>query len=144
MARAIAFGLARRGAGVTICNRDEERGIKLAEEVGCRAINWAMRAGTPCDVLVNATSVGMHPKVDETPAPPAAFKPKMVVFDTVYHPENTLFLKLGQQHDCVTVSGVDMFVTQAALQFRYYAGQDAPTDLMREVVRDRLNPARGE
>jgi len=144
VARAVAFGLARRGAGVTICNRDEERGVKLAEEVGCRAINWAMRAGTPCDVLVNATPVGMHPNVDQSPVPAAAFRPGMVVFDTVYHPENTLFLKLGHSHECITLSGVDMFVHQAALQFRYYTGQDAPMDLMREVVRKKLNPAKDE
>ena len=144
VARTIAFGLSRRGAGVIICNRDEERGVKLAEEVGCRAINWAMRAGTQCDILINATPVGMHPNVDASPVPAAAFHPKMVVFDTVYHPENTLFLKLGHSHDCVTVSGVDMFVYQAALQFRYYTGHDAPMDLMREVVRKKLNPAKDE
>ena len=101
-----------------------------------------MRAGTPCDILVNATSVGMHPNVDESPVPPAAFKRGMIVFDVVYHPENTLFLKLGHSHDCITVSGVDMFVQQAALQFRYYTGQDAPVEVMREVVRKKLNPAK--
>ena len=144
VARSIAFGLARRGAGITICNRDEERAVKLAEEVGCRAVNWAMRAGTQCNVMVNATPVGMHPNVDESPVPPAAFHRGMVVFDVVYHPENTLFLKLGRSHDCVTVSGVDMFVQQAALQFRYYTGQDAPLEVMREVIRKKLNPAKDE
>ena len=144
VARAIAFGLARRGAGVMICNRDDERAVKLAEEVGCRAVAWTMRAGTPCDVLVNATPVGMHPNVDQSPVPAAAFRPGMVVFDSVYHPENTLFLKLGQSHDCVTVSGVDMFVHQASLQFRYYTGKDAPTNIMREVVRRKLNPAKDD
>ena len=144
VARAIAFGLSRRGAGVMICNRDEERGVKLAEDVGCRAVSWAMRAGTPCDVLINATPVGMHPNVDESPAPAAAFRPGMVVFDTVYHPENTLFLKLAHSHDCAAINGVDMFVYQAALQFRYYTGQDAPRELMREVVRRKLNPAKDE
>lgn len=144
VARAIAFGLARRGAGVMICNRDDERAVKLAEEVGCRAISWAMRAGTPCDVLINATPVGMHPNVDQSPVPAAAFRPGMVAFDTVYHPENTLFLKLGHSHDCITVSGVDMFVHQAALQFAYYTGHDAPVELMREVVRKKLNPAKDE
>ncbi|MDB5351599.1 MAG: shikimate 5-dehydrogenase [Planctomycetota bacterium] len=144
VARSIAFGLSRRGAGITVCNRNEERGVKLAEEVGCRAINWAMRAGTPCDVIINATPVGMHPNVDESPVPPAAFRPGMVVFDTVYHPENTLFLKLGQSHECITITGVDMFVYQAALQFRYYTGQDAPVELMREIVRKKLNPAKDD
>jgi 3-dehydroquinate dehydratase/shikimate dehydrogenase len=144
VARAIAYGASRRGAAVTICNRDEERGAKLAEDVGCRYVNWAMRAGTPCDIIVNATPVGMHPKVDESPVPAAAFRPGMVAFDTVYHPENTMFLKIAQAHDCLAVSGVDMFVAQAAMQFRYYTGQDAPTDLMREVVRKKLNPAKDD
>ena len=144
VARSIAFGLSRRGAGITICNRNEERAVKLAEEVGCRAINWAMRAGTPCDVIINATPVGMHPNVDESPVPPAAFRPGMVVFDSVYHPENTLFLKLGQSHDCVTITGVDMFVYQAALQFHYYTGLDAPVQTMREIVRRKLNPAKDD
>ncbi len=141
VARSIAFGLDRRGAGVTICNRDEERAVKLAEEVGCRAVSWAMRAGTMCDILVNCTPVGMHPDVNQSPVPVAAFRPGMVAFDAVYHPENTLFIKLARNHDCVTVTGVDMFVEQAALQFRYYTGREAPVELMRSVVRRKLNPA---
>ena len=86
----------------------------------------------------------MHPNVDQSPVPAAAFRPGMVVFDSVYHPENTLFLKLGQQHECLTVSGVDMFVHQASLQFQYYTGKDAPTDVMRKVVRRKLNPAKDD
>ena len=142
VARAIAFGLVRRGAGVAICNRNDERAHSLAEEAGCRTVNWGMRAGTLCDVLINCTPVGMHPDVDSTPVPPAAFKAGMVAFDTVYHPENTMFLKLAREHDCQTVSGVDMFVEQAAEQFRHYTGKEAPTDLMREVIKRKLGAAR--
>ena len=127
-----------------ICNRDEERGMKLAEEVGCRAINWAMRAGTQCDILINATPVGMHPNVDDSPVPPAAFHPKMVVFDTVYRPENTLFLKVAMQHDCHTVTGVEMFVAQAAIQYGYYTGDDAPVELMHDVIRKKLSAAKDD
>ena len=85
----------------------------------------------------------MHPNVDDTPAPPAAFqRPKMVAFDTVYHPENTMFLKLAKERDATTVSGVDMFVHQAAQQFKLYTGQDAPMDVMRDVIRRKLGPIR--
>jgi 3-dehydroquinate dehydratase/shikimate dehydrogenase len=142
VARPIAFGLMRRGAGVSICNRTEERAAKLAEEVGCRHISWAMRAGTPCDILINCTSVGMHPNVDDTPVPPAAFRAGMLVFDTVYHPENTMMLKLARERDCRTVTGVDMFVKQAALQCELFTGRDAPVELMREVVRRKLGALR--
>ncbi len=47
VARAIAFGLTRRGAIVTIANRHDERATRLAEEVGCRSINWSMRSQQP-------------------------------------------------------------------------------------------------
>jgi 3-dehydroquinate dehydratase/shikimate dehydrogenase len=138
VARAMVAGLVRRGAAVTICARNEEKANALAAEFGCRETNWSMRAGTLCDVLINCTPVGMHPDVDETPVPPAAFHPGMVVFDTVYHPENTMFLKLAREHNCATVTGVEMFVRQAALQFQYYTGQAAPEDLMRETVKRKL------
>jgi 3-dehydroquinate dehydratase/shikimate dehydrogenase len=142
VARAIAYALSRRGAGVTVANRNEDRAVQLAEEVGCRSASWAMRAGTLSDVLINCTPVGMHPNVDESPVPPAAFRPNMVVFDTVYRPENTLLLKLAREHDCITISGVDMFVRQAALQFDYFTEHEAPVDLMRQVVKRKMSAAR--
>ncbi|HWE35487.1 MAG TPA: shikimate dehydrogenase [Isosphaeraceae bacterium] len=142
VARSIAVGAVRRGAGVTICNRNDERAAKLAEQVGCRSVSWTMRAGTLCDILVNGTPVGMHPHVDDTPVPPAAFRPGMLVFDTVYHPENTMFLKMARERDCKTISGVDMFIEQAAAQFRMFTGQEPPVEVMREVVRRKLGAAR--
>jgi 3-dehydroquinate dehydratase/shikimate dehydrogenase len=143
VARAIAFGLSRRGASITVTNRHDERATNLAEEVGCRTVNWGQRASTLCDIIVNCTPVGMHPHVDDTPAPPAAFqRTGMVAFDTVYHPENTMFLKLARERGATTVSGVEMFVHQAGEQFKLYTGEQPPLDLMREVVRRKLGPIR--
>jgi len=143
VARAIAFGLARRGANLTITNRHEERATQLAEEVRCRTVNWSQRASTLADILINCTPVGMHPNVDDTPVPPGAFSREgMLAFDTVYHPENTMFLKLARERGAKTVTGVDMFVHQAAAQFQLYTGQDAPTDVMRDVIRRKLGPIR--
>ena len=142
VARPIAFGLFKRGAVVTICNRDDEKATKLAEEIGCRSANWSMRASQLPDIVINCTPVGMHPNVDETPMPPAGFRPGMVVMDTVYHPENTMFLKLARERECKIVSGVEMFVRQAAIQSQLYSGQEPPVELMREVVRRKLGPLR--
>jgi 3-dehydroquinate dehydratase/shikimate dehydrogenase len=143
VARSIAFGLTRRGAHVTITNRSDERATRLAEEVGCRTVNWGMRASNVIDVVINATPVGMHPNVDDTPLPPAAFaRPNMVVFDTIYHPENTMMLKLARERGCKTVTGADMFLRQAALQFTLYTGQAAPYDLMRDGLTLKLTPLR--
>ncbi len=142
VARSIAYGLSRRGAVVTVTNRHDERAGKLAEEVGCRSIAWSQRAGAIMDILINCTPVGMHPNVDDTPMPPAGFKQGMLVMDTVYHPENTMLLKLARERGCTTVTGVDMFIRQAAHQFLLYTGKDAPVDLMRDVVRRKLGPLR--
>ncbi|WP_422926200.1 shikimate dehydrogenase [Singulisphaera sp. PoT] len=142
-ARSIAFGVARRGAHLQIANRHEERAAALAEEVGCRVLNWSQRASTIADVIINCTPVGMHPNVDDTPVPPATFsRPGMIAFDTVYHPENTMFLKLARERDCGVVTGVEMFVRQAAEQFKLYTGQDAPQDVMRGVLQRKLGAIR--
>src|SRR5262249_35454810 len=128
---------------ITITNRHDERATSVAEEVGARTINWGQRASTLADIVINCTPVGMHPNVDDTPVPPAAFqRNNMVAFDTVYHPENTMFLKLAQERGAQAVTGVDMFVQQAAHQFKIYTGQDAPLDVMRDVVRRKLGPIR--
>ncbi|HLH28556.1 MAG TPA: shikimate dehydrogenase, partial [Acidimicrobiales bacterium] len=141
VARSIAFGLMRRGANVTITNRHDDRATRLAEEVGCRAVTWSARASTMCEVVINCTPVGMHPNVDDTPMPPGAFsRANMVVFDTIYHPENTMMLKLARERGAKPVTGADMFLRQAALQFKLYTGQEAPMDVMREALRRRLSP----
>jgi 3-dehydroquinate dehydratase/shikimate dehydrogenase len=145
VARAIAFGLMRRGALVTITNRHDERATRLAEEVGSRTINWSMRGSNPADVIINATPVGMHPNVDDTPLPAAAFgRAGMVAFDTIYHPENTMLVKLARERGCTTVTGVDMFLRQAAGQFKLYTGQDAPIDVMVIALKNKLSPLRQE
>jgi 3-dehydroquinate dehydratase/shikimate dehydrogenase len=142
-ARSIAFGLAKNGANVTIANRHDDRATALAEEVKCRTVSWAMRASTIAEIIVNCTPVGMHPDVDDTPMPPAAFNQSdMVVFDTIYHPENTMMLKLAAERGATVVTGVEMFVRQAAAQFRLYTGEDAPMGLMRDVLIRKLGPFR--
>lgn len=142
VARSIAFGVTRRGAGATITNRHDERAGKLAEEVGCRSVPWGNRASTHADIVINCTPVGMHPNVDDTPMPPAGFRQGMLVMDTVYHPESTMFLKLAKERNCSTITGVDMFVRQAAQQFLLYTGREAPLETMRAVVKRKLGPLR--
>jgi 3-dehydroquinate dehydratase/shikimate dehydrogenase len=143
VARAIAFGLTRRGAHVSITNRHDERATRLAEEVGARSVTWSMRASTVADVIINATPVGMHPNVDDTPLPPAAFsRPGIIVFDTIYHPENTMMVKLARERGCKVVSGSDMFIRQAEVQFKLYTGRDAPVDVMHDALTLKLTPLR--
>ena len=141
-ARALAFGLRRRGAGVVIAGRTLERAEKLAEDIGCRVVGWDQRYAVKPDVIVNATPIGMHPNVDETPYDMHHLKPHMLVFDTVYNPEQTLLLKEARKRSCRVISGVEMFVGQAALQFSLFSDGEAPVDVMHEEVKRAIGAAR--
>jgi 3-dehydroquinate dehydratase/shikimate dehydrogenase len=140
VARAIAHTLNREGAIIILSNRTEERAQKLAEEVGCRFVDWGARHSVACDILVNCTSVGMHPNLDEMPVHHSFLRPELTVFDTVYTPENTLLIKEARARSCNVLSGVDMFVRQAAMQFKLFTGRDAPVEYMDKVVRRALSP----
>lgn len=140
VARSLAFGLHREGALLTISNRTYERGHRLAEEVGCRAVDWEARHSVISEIVINCTSVGMAPDMDQSPLHFSYLKPGMVVFDTVYTPENTLLIKEARQRGCHVITGVDMFVRQAGLQFKLFTGQDPPLDHMRRIVKRELSP----
>lgn len=135
VSRAIAFGLRRRGAEVVLANRTVARAEELAQQAGCKVVDWSARHGVDAHMLVNGTPIGMHPNVDETPFDKLYLKPPLVVFDTVYNPENTLLIKEARGKGCHVITGVELFVRQAALQFRHFTGQDAPLDVMRTALK---------
>jgi 3-dehydroquinate dehydratase/shikimate dehydrogenase len=133
-ARALVAGLAHCGAAVTIYNRTFARAEALAAEFGAAARPLEQVAGLAADVVVNCTSVGMHPNVTETPVPAEALQSVGVVFDTIYNPVRTRLLREAAAAGCIRVSGVDMFVNQAVAQFEIWTGRPAPRERMREVV----------
>lgn len=141
-ARAILYGLERRHAKAFVANRTRERADKLADTFGGRAVDWEDRHRIAVEVLVNCTPVGMHPNVDETPFRKQFLKPSMLVFDTVYNPESTLLIKEAREAGCDVVTGVEMFIRQAALQFYLFTGQDAPGEHMRQTLRRAIGPVR--
>jgi len=139
-ARAIGLGLARSGALLTIANRTHKRAQELASGLGCQQIKWENRGTVFADVLVNCTPVGMHPNVDETPYEIHWLRENMLVFDTIYNPESTLLLKNARERGCRTVSGVEMFVRQAAAQFECFMRRAAPIEEMRAALRFGISP----
>ncbi len=140
VARSVAHALHREGALVHIANRTEERAHKLAEEIGCRALDWAARHSVSAEIVINCTPVGMHPKVDESPLHPSFLKPGLIVFDTVYNPETTLLVKEARNRGCQVLTGIDFFVRQAAAQFRLFTGQEPPLEVMYKTVKRALSP----
>ena len=67
----------------------------------------------------------------------------MLVFDTVYNPESTLLIKDARSRNCEVITGVEMFVRQARLQFYLFTRQEAPPGLMRDVLKKAIGPIGG-
>ncbi len=142
VSRAILYGLKQRGARTVVASRTRDRADQLAAEFKTKAVDWNARHTVPADVLINGTPIGMHPNVDETPYNRSYLKPSMLVFDTVYNPESTLLIKEARSHGCTTVTGVEMFVRQASLQYLLFTGKEAPMDVMRATLKRVTGPVK--
>ncbi len=140
VARSMAFALHREGAQITITSRTLERAQQLAEAVKCRVVDWHARHSVSFDVLINCTPVGMHPNVDEAPCHFSILKPGTTVFDTIYNPETTLLIREARIRGCETITGVDMFIRQAARQIELFTGLTPDIEQMRVLMRKALSP----
>lgn len=142
--RAISFILAERGAHLVILNRlleldwAEELASRISQiftkEVEALELNEENLAKVleKADIVVNATSVGMSPNIDETPIPAKLLKPGLIVFDIVYNPIKTRLLREAEATGAKTIGGLDMLVWQGALAFEKWTGLKAPVKLMKE------------
>jgi 3-dehydroquinate dehydratase/shikimate dehydrogenase len=140
VARAIVAGLSDVGAKIKIYNRTLEKAEKLAAEFNCDFAGLDDLPNVETKLLINCTSIGMHPNIDATPFPQEGLKEDMVVFDTVYNPAETLLLKQAQEAGAKTIDGISMFVNQGLAQFKLFTGTDGNAELMRKTISNCLSP----
>lgn len=141
-ARAVGFGVKQEGGRLTIINRTEEKGEKLADDLGCEFRSLSEVKQLSYDIIINATSAGMTPDENSVPLNTHLLEREMVVMDMVYNPLKTRFLEKAQKFGCIIVDGVSMLVHQGAVQFELWTGRKAPVDVMRKVVLDELKVSR--
>lgn len=80
-----------------------------------------------CDILVNATKVGMKPLDGETLIDPALFRPELVVADTVYNPRETRMIQEAKAAGCkAAVGGIGMLLWQGVAAYKLFTGKDMP------------------
>jgi 3-dehydroquinate dehydratase/shikimate dehydrogenase len=143
--RTAVAALANLGATVVVYNRTKDRADALAAEFNGKigqvvSARMEKLCDSCCHIFINTTSVGMHPKIDESPLGERVpnFTSDTLVFDTVYNPPNTKLLQQAAAAGAKTIGGIEMFVRQAAAQFVAWTGKPAPVEIMRKIVEKRL------
>ena len=148
-AKAVSFALAGAGCEIVIANRTVERAAELS-----RGLGKVFESGTfrvvelggqalgdeipKIDLVVNTTSVGMHPDVDGIPIAPELLRKDLLVYDLVYNPARTRLVCEAEERGASAVTGLKMLVYQGALSFEMWTGIQAPVDVMEEAAIEAL------
>ena len=143
-ARAISVELALAGAAqIVIVNRSAARGQELVallrEHTGVLASYqpWTDGLAIPdsVDVLVNATSIGLYPQVEEMPSLAYdSIRHGLVVCDVIPNPPRTRFLEAAAARGALTLDGLGMLVCQGAIAFKLWTGSEAPVEVMKQAL----------
>jgi len=128
-ARALAFTLAERGNRLLIANRTADRATALAKAVnavfaGSTSVSdWGADPAGQVDLVINTTSLGMHPNETLCPDVPASlFRPGVNVYDLIYAPEETVLIARAKAAGCSVSNGLGMLVQQGALSLSIWTG----------------------
>ncbi len=144
-ARAIAMTLAFHGAEkISIHNRTAVKAEALTDEINQKIRPCAAAVGqspespqkalADCDVLINTTSLGMHPQEEVLPIAESLLSSHLIVADIVYNPLMTRLLQTAQGKGCAIVPGLGMLIYQGAAAFKLFTGVDPLVDQMSEVA----------
>ena len=130
-ANAAVFALKQKGADVTVYVRDLDRAKALCERfsIQCESLESASFASS--DLVVNTTPLGsLGEKVDDTPAVSSQLRGSGLVYDLVYNPIETKFMREGKVAGCQVLGGLEMLVAQARLQFKLWTNMSVSSELM--------------
>lgn len=136
-ARAMAHGIADKKGQLIIINRSREKGAALAAGYNAQFIPFDKIdniAEIAPDVVINTTSLGMHPHEEALAFPAQYLTPGMIVMDLVYTPLETRLLSVAREKGCITIDGLSMFIAQAAAQFELWTHVKPDTNHMRHAV----------
>jgi len=148
-AKAIAFHTAQEVEELKILNRTTQKAKELAEALhkkfdkrisGNSLSSEIVKKGLEdADILVNATSVGMHPNVDQSLVDSSWLRPDLCVMDIIYNPLETKLAKDAKSVGAKVISGIEMLVYQGVASFEIWTNHPAPVKVMKEAVLNKLS-----
>lgn len=133
-ARAATWALLKHGATVTLFARDVEKARALGQAFDVSYEQLASASFAAYDVVINATPLGSGVLIDQTPATAEQLAGAHCVYDLVYNPIETRFLKEACNASCKTVRGLEMLVAQAKKQFELWTRESPSATLMYEAA----------
>lgn len=148
VARAVAMLLAQKGASqVILMNRTLEKAGRIAEEVNrmagrslASAMSLAEYGSLPegdSFLAIQATNVGMYPRVDAAVVEDAAFYRKIHTgYDLVFNPARTKFMSLVSQGGGRAYNGLKMLLYQGIIAYELWTGARVGGDLAAEAFRE--------
>ena len=147
-ARAVIWGLIKAGAGEVVLGvRNPAKAQPLADEFSAygkvTVCHWEDAAFAEklqaADLLVNTTPLGMTPKVEECPPVDwSKVKADAFVYDIIYTPAETRFLREAREHGHKTVNGEEMLAGQGAAALKMWTGIEPDLSCMQEALRQAL------
>jgi shikimate dehydrogenase len=140
--RAVAHALLQSGWKVTIAARNISQAIQirndfLNNQFDLSVIELSKRqlAQQNPDLIINATPVGTKPSQSDSPWPlDLLFPLNSRVYDLVYNPAQTTFLKKAKSEEKETRNGTGMLVYQAAAAFEYWTGCKVPKKSLAQAL----------
>jgi len=142
-ARAAVVGLLEYGfRRIAIAGRSGAAAAALADEFGVDAVVWEKRGEADAGLVVNTTPLGMTGAGEsETPFDRDWFSGRSgTVYDTIYTPRATRFMREAEEAGWAAVGGLGMFIGQAECQFSLWTGLSLPVEAKNAVVRALYGP----
>ncbi len=125
--------------GISIANRTLENAKSLSEfskKIGLNSnaikIEDVKDSAKDYDIIVNATSIGL--KNEPSPISLDGINEKTIVYDIVYMPMNTDFIKKAKDNDAIVIFGYEMLLGQAARAFKIWHDMEAPYNAMKKAL----------
>lgn len=136
-ARAIVYGLIKKGVQVKIFNRSKNKAKQLAEEFGCDFEDLGhLEQVLKMDIIINATSVGMNE--NKSVIDKKFINKNQIVFDVVYSPKETKLITEAKMKGAKVIYGYEMLLYQGVAQFELYTKMKAPIEIMRKTLEGTL------
>ena len=139
-ARAAVYGLAEAGAHITIINRTPQKARELIDSLRVQALVGDASSVSDAELIVNCTSAGMSPKIDESPLPDdAPLQKGVAVYDMVYRPAQTKLMRQVEAAGGRALGGLGMLARQGAAAFKLWTGVEPPVDAMLAAAQAELD-----